>query len=320
MTDATLLKYAKAFARLKRGGTKYGLAPHKPILLLSIIELIEKGTVTDNQILVDANLVGTFKENWLLLVNTPHQEDFTQPFYYLQNERVAGEGYWFLQAMPSCQINAHIKSVSVLANVCQYGYLATDLWLLLNDPVKRNDLRQVLLDTYFSTTKYQLLNAKQQGQGYLNDQISDLLEEPEAKLKRVSKYTEEDVFVRNGLFKRLVPRVYQNQCSFTGMKLNNSFNYNFIDACHIVPFSLTHNDQISNGIALCPNLHRAFDRGLVSVHADYRILVSPHVTELVEHPYGLKKLAGQKILLPQTINHYPAQEVLEWHRGKIFKR
>ncbi|MFN0290346.1 HNH endonuclease [Pedobacter helvus] len=315
----TLQKYAKAFAKLKRGGTKYGAAPHKPILLLTLIELIEKGTVTDNRVFVDAQLVGTFKENWLLLVSTAHQEDFTQPFYYLQNERAEGHGYWFLQPLPGCQINAHIKSVTVLASVCEYGYLATDLWLLLNDTVSRTYLKQVLLDAYFAEAKNNLLAAKQKGQGYLNDQTSDLLEEPLAKLKHISKYTEEDVFVRNGLFKRLVPRLYQQQCSFTGMSLSSIYKHSFIDACHIVPFSHSQNDSVTNGIALCPNMHRAFDRGVLSIDENYRIFVSQQVTEDKKHPYALSALIGRKIILPQQQNHYPAQEALQWHRGEVFK-
>ena len=319
MTNTALQKYTKAFARIKRGGTKYGLAPHKPILLLSIIELIEKDMVTDNRILVDAQLVGTFKENWLLLVNTAHQEDFTQPFYYLQNDRADGQGFWFLLTNPGCQINAHIKSVSILANICAYGCLAPDLWLLLNDTISRNFLRQFLLDTYFPETKSNLTYAKQQGQGYLNDQTSDLLEEPAAKLKHISKYTEEDIFVRNGLFKRLVPRLYQQQCSFTGMSLCSLYKHSFIDACHIVPFSLTQNDKVTNGIALCPNMHRAFDRGLLSIDENYRILVSDHLTEDKTHPYALTQLNGKKIVLPKEQNHYPAQEALAWHREEIFK-
>lgn len=39
--------YIDAFTHLKRGVTKYGLAPHKPILLLTLIELIDKGLVPD---------------------------------------------------------------------------------------------------------------------------------------------------------------------------------------------------------------------------------------------------------------------------------
>lgn len=316
----TLQKYLKAFSRLKRGGTKYGLAPHKPVLLLTIIELIENGAVIDNQIVVDAQLVGTFKENWLLLVNTSHQEDFTQPFFYLQNERIEGDNYWFLQEMPGCQINAHIKSVSVLAKVCQYGYLATDLWLLLNDSISRTYLKQVLLDTYFPTTKNNLLNAKQHGEGYLHDQAADLLEEPIAKLKHISKITEEDIFVRNGLFKRLVPRLYQQQCSFTGMSLSSTYKHNFIDACHIVPFSHSHNDKVTNGIALCPNMHRAFDRGLLSIDENYCILVSKHVNEEKGHPYALGQLEGKQIRLPKETIHFPAQDSLVWHRERVFKK
>jgi putative restriction endonuclease len=299
MQQLTLQKYAKAFSRLKRGGTKYGAAPHKPILLLSIIELIEKGILTDNKVFVDAQLVGTFKENWLLLVNTAHQEDFTKPYYYLQNERVEGQGYWFLQPMPGCQINAHIKSVSVLAGVCEYGYLAADLWLLLNDTVGRSYLRQVLLDSYFAANKNNFFSAKQQGRGYLNDQTSDLLEEPQAKLRHVSKYTEEDVFVRNGLFKRLVPKLYQQRCCFTGMSLSSMYKHSFVDACHIIPFSRAQNDSVTNGIALCPNMRRAFDRGLLSIDENYRILVSEHLTEDKKHTYALNVLKGRKIILPQ---------------------
>ncbi len=85
-----------AFSRLKRANTIYWRAPHKPVLLLSIIELIEKGLVVRNVIKVNADLVGTFKENWQLLVPTSHQADFTQPFFYLQSEKVAGSQIWFL--------------------------------------------------------------------------------------------------------------------------------------------------------------------------------------------------------------------------------
>lgn len=47
-----------------------------------------------------------------------------------------------------------------------------------------------------------------------------------------------------------------------------------IDACHIVPFSESYNDIVTNGIALCPNLHRAFDSGLISIDENYKVIVS----------------------------------------------
>ncbi|WP_433862857.1 HNH endonuclease [Sphingobacterium thalpophilum] len=99
--------------------------------------------------------------------------------------------------------------------------------------------------------------------------------------------------------------------------MRSTFKYNFIDACHIVPFAVTHVDRVTNGFALCPNLHRAFDKGLVSIDQDYRIMVSDHIDEQAEHPYCLSKLRGKPILLPQDHRYYPSQENLGWHRSYV---
>lgn len=315
-----LQKYAKAFSHLKRGSTPYGAAPHKPILLLTLIELIEKGIVTDNRILVDAQLVGTFKENWQLLVTTANIEDLTQPFYYLQNDRVDGKSFWLLHPKPSYQINQPIKSLSKLAEACAFGALANELWLLLLDAQSREFLRQVLLDTYFPEQVVFFRAAKQVGKEYLQLQTQSILNDAAPKYGKRRVYTTEEIIVRDGLFQRWVTNAYDYQCSFTGMKLSNSFNYNFVDACHIIPFALSFNDSRTNGIALCPNMHRAFDRGLLSIDENYRILVSEHVTEDTTHPYALNALKGRRIILPQQQNHYPAQEALAWHRSEVFKK
>ncbi|MGJ1396469.1 HNH endonuclease [Sphingobacterium multivorum] len=76
---------------------------------------------------------------------------------------------------------------------------------------------------------------------------------------------------------------------------------------------------MTNGIALCPNLHRAFDRGLVGVSDDYTVMVSAHIDELDDHPYSLSKLNGRSILLPQLQRYHPSQESLAWHRENVFK-
>jgi putative restriction endonuclease len=47
-----------------------------------------------------------------------------------------------------------------------------------------------------------------------------------------------------------------------------------VDACHIIPFSISHDDTIRNGICLSPNLHRAFDRGLFTLTNDLEVKVS----------------------------------------------
>lgn len=89
-----------------------------------------------------------------------------------------------------------------------------------------------------------------------------------------------------------------------------------IDACHIVPFSESYDDTISNGIALCPNLHRAFDRGLISIDENYRVMISPVFSEPELSSHSILQFEGQYIRLPDMQKFSPAQENLASHRKK----
>jgi len=311
--------YIHKLTHLKRGITKYGLAPHKPILLITLLELISKGHVTENMVCVDTDLVGTFQENWRLLVDTLHQPDFTQPFFYLQSEKLGNKMLWQLVAKPGCQINAHIKGVNTLINVLEYGQFDHEMFQLLAEPTARRAISLALLSTYFTNTQQLYFNKKQSGEGYYQDLHDYVLNEPETLYKTVKIETEEDVFVRGGLFKKLIPKVYNNTCCITGMRLESTFGHNFIDACHIMPFSVSHDDKVSNGLALCPNLHRAFDRGLITVNSDYSVATSIHINEDIIHAYSLNQLKGKKLILPVAHQYRPALENLEWHRNQVFK-
>lgn len=311
--------YLYTFTHLKRGVTKYGLAPHKPILLLTLLELMDKGLVLNNQFEVDVDLVGLFQENWRLLVHTAHQPDFTQPFYYLQSDKVKGQPFWTLHPYPGFQINAHIKSVQVLSDTVAYGALAPELFQLLLQPENLAAARDAVLSAYFPEGRADYYRHKQLNDGFYHEVQSLVLNTPETQYKKVSITTEEDVFVRSGLFKRYIPQLYQDTCAMTGMRMRSTFKYNFIDACHIVPFAVAHNDSVTNGIALCPNLHRAFDRGLVSVDEDFNILISSHIDEDTNHSYSMAKLRGKPIALPEQVQYRPSQENLEWHRREVFK-
>lgn len=55
----TLRYYAWKFERL-RVDRAHGIAPHKPILLLSVIEQIRKGIISRNQTYLSPELIQTF--------------------------------------------------------------------------------------------------------------------------------------------------------------------------------------------------------------------------------------------------------------------
>ena len=73
-----------------------------------------------------------------------------------------------------------------------------------------------------------------------------------------------------------------------------------LDACHIVPWAVGHDDTIGNGLALCPNLHLAFDRHLVWIDPNCRVRGSEGFGELGGHDYGVQRFNGQPLRLPQA--------------------
>lgn len=310
-----LLEYTKGISKLKRGVTSFGLAPHKPVFLLSIIDLIHQGEILENKVYINTQLVASFLNNWEALVKEPFQPDFTQPFYYLQNDKINENFFWTVKPLAGCQFNAHIRSFNKLITVVDFGCFSNDLFLLLQEKNSREFLKQTILANYFPS-----FNNLEVGRNYLANLRSDILNEPIPAYSKLLLGNEEEVFVRNGLFKKLIPSVYNQSCAFTGWKVQTASGLSLVDACHIKPFSICKEDNIKNGISLSPNIHRAFDRGMLSVDDSYRILVSNQIIEEDTNHYSLKKLKGKKIILPTNELYYPGQEYLSWHRDNCFKK
>lgn len=130
--------YTIAFQSLKQGPTKYGLAPHKPILLLSIIDLIEELKIVDNYIPIDQLLKDKYTENWEKLVNTNHDCDINKPLYHLQNDN-----FWTAIMTNGNQLDK-ARGISKI----KYGQLDEPLFQLVQSNEYRPILRMIILDAY----------------------------------------------------------------------------------------------------------------------------------------------------------------------------
>ena len=69
MNNITLKKYINKFQKI-RTDNKNGEAPHKPVSLITLIELIQKQETPTNQIFLSPELVALYKDNWSILVTT----------------------------------------------------------------------------------------------------------------------------------------------------------------------------------------------------------------------------------------------------------
>ncbi|MFV0469229.1 MAG: HNH endonuclease [Dysgonomonas sp.] len=91
-----------------------------------------------------------------------------------------------------------------------------------------------------------------------------------------------------------MPKIYDQTCCITGYKISSLFNISMTDACHIIPFSESYDDTIGNGLSLCPNIHKAFDRGLITIDEDSKIIISSNFEEDLNNPFSLKKFDNKK--------------------------
>lgn len=94
--------YLKNLLTLNRapGKVKGTKAPHKPILLLAVVQLFEEGFLQRNEIAITPELVATFQKLWAQLVPEPQwQPRFFLPFFHL-----SGDGFWHLQLQTGSEI------------------------------------------------------------------------------------------------------------------------------------------------------------------------------------------------------------------------
>jgi putative restriction endonuclease len=315
MTVDLLKTYIKAFTKLNRATKNRIKAPHKPILLLAVIQSIETGEIKENRIFITPELVARFKDYWKWLVEEPFfSPNFSLPFFHLRSDK-----FWHLKTYLGKEIlltsSYSVKSFSQLRESVQYASLDDGLFSILQTEHSRQIIFRFLLDHYFPGKK--LYDAHTDLFESVTKQI--LHDSPVEYLHIIERADEEEVFIRSGVFKKVIPRIYDYTCCISGLRIISGYDIQMVDACHIVPFASSHNDTISNGISLCPNLHRAFDRGLLSIDQEYRVVVTANIIESSVEK-GITSYHGKPILLPKEKNYHPASENLQWHRENIFRQ
>lgn len=323
MLDKTISTYLSYFKKLNRSShAKLGKAPHKPVLLLSVLQLIRSGVIRNNRIFITPDLVLAFKSNWNILVETHHTCNFSLPFFHMKSEP-----FWTLTFLsPKGSSLKSISTLNVLKDFVAFAEIDVTLFSLLGDTVTNFYFEEALLELYFPNTRFSYKG--KESQEYLleteikNEIVNESSEVYQLKMKEMvlqlsEEEVEEERFIRGGIFKKEIPRIYHNQCCISGMRIETTINAQMVDACHIRPFSISNDDTISNGICLSPNLHRAFDRGLLTINDDFIVRISPTVIES-ESVYSIKQFEGKRINLPENSKHYPSPFNFQWHQKEKF--
>lgn len=318
--ERDLLKYLSIFKKL-RIDRAHGIAPHKPIMLLSVLQSFSNKYYTTSKIYITPELVALFKTNWNLLVTSNHDCNFALPFYHLTSDK-----FWYLQPKQGfenfLQIKTSMRSFSNLNAAVDYASIEDDLFNLVISEKDNSLLKLFLLDEYFPDTKNNFTYSIENQQKLINNIENKILKEDAVEYRSeiknlIQQKNEEEIFLRGSLFKREIPKIYNNTCCISGMRIDGTINVSMIDACHIVPFSESYDDTISNGIALCPNLHRAFDRGLISIGDNYEVIVKDTFSEKSSSNYFIRPFNGKQIFLPSKADNYPSINNFYYHRKRF---
>lgn len=106
------------------------------------------------------------------------------------------------------------------------------------------------------------------------------------------------------LFRKALLDAYGGACCMSQVGDQDS-----LEAAHIRQYNGPQTNAISNGLLLRADLHTLFDRGLITVDAGYRVIVSDRLANPI-----YRDLHGRPLHLPQREVDLPDQEALNDHR------
>lgn len=118
--------------------------------------------------------------------------------------------------------------------------------------------------------------------------------------------------IRDANFRRLVCQAYDDTCAVTGLKIINGGGRSEVQAAHIWPVEGGGPDVIQNGIALSGTVHWLFDRHLISLTDDYRLLVAHN--RVPSELLGLFNNQMNRIRLPKDRSAWPHPKYVGIHR------
>ncbi|MCP5558040.1 MAG: HNH endonuclease [Verrucomicrobiaceae bacterium] len=274
-----------------------GAAPHKPCLLLCLLDMAQDGELVTPELRKTPGLRVRFNAfSSIALPRWGGKVDLSYPFFYLRSQ-----GLW--------QPLDKVGNVSTSVDATECIQIDPEFFALMHDADFRRSARIVQIETYFPPTEriafYALLGVKTQKAEF------------QKELQAIDKDVATDALKqgRSARFGVQVVCGYHHTCALTGYRIITASGESVVEAAHIEPWAKTRNDDIHNGLALSRNAHWAFDRGLWSVDDDFRILAQPkRFEEWGPDSLGLMGYRGRILQFAPHATLRPHPEYLRRHR------
>jgi putative restriction endonuclease len=294
--------WLQRICNLKVYKAAHGQAPHKPLLLLVVLDLVEMGQLADGTLELTPELAFRFSVYGGVVAHRRSQTlQVRFPFFHLQSD-----GFW--QALDEQrEPTTDRKSV-------RYEIVDPEFLSLARDPSFREQARYLLIAKYFPEEEraalYSLCN----------------LEVPDED--EIARHAEYQPLIaakekgRDARFRIVVLHNFNFTCAMTGYRLMTSSAGCIVDAAHIHQYVASKNNDPRNGLALSKNAHWLFDNGLWTLSDDYRVIVAKGCFDEERLDPGIKLLIDyhdNRIHLPLDESNWPDIQYVKWHRKNRFK-
>ncbi len=300
---ASYNRFVGYFSQLKIDRS-HGAAPHKPLLLLTLLERCWRGRLDSPVVILDEELKADFKANWELLVTTRHQCNIVLPFFHLNSEP-----FWTLVprsgAESDLRIFSNVRRIHELNQLVAHAELDRELYYRMAHPETGFDLANVLLEAYFPET----------GARFWTKDFGDFFTHALASVADDS-FAEPNELIR---FETAVRWAYHETCALTGYRLI-ARGLPAVEVCPIVPLPVAADFSPCNGLALGPHVRWAFEQGLLTIDPQhYTVEVAPLIECGPVAGFSLLELQGRVLRLPLRETDWPRPAHLAWHRETIFR-
>ncbi len=279
-------------------------APHKPLLLLYALGQLRLGKkklkFSEVKSALDP-LLGAYAPP----VKNRHQPEL--PYWHL-----ATDGLWSVHEVDSLERQASgFPTMKALRG--STAQLSEEFVKQLeSDPNLSSRVVRYLLDQHFALSTH-------------DDILNAVGLEPSTDILDAEKTTNlQTKRRRNPQFREEVLRAYEHRCAFSGFQAALCGTYFGCEAAHVQWHSYAGPDNVANGLALEPTIHKLFDVGAWSITDDRRIIVSEHFTGSDPTIERIRGQHGKMLRLPLSDKQQVSPKFIKWHRepnlGGVFRQ
>ena len=153
---------------------------------------------------------------------------------------------------------------------------------------------------------------------FKGENIENIFDNEQSLIEGKDKLSLVKTRVNQNVFRQMVISNYTGKCAISGIDIPE-----LLVASHIVPWSINEEERLNpeNGICFSALYDKAFDKGLIGIDEQYKILLSKNIKKNKEAIYYDKYFApleNQTLTLPQK--YLPKKEFIQYHLDVIFQK